>query len=79
MELTKEQKQDFKKRVYEPYTEAWNIMKTLRDAENYSQETWDKYMAKCYEFQSKYPSDIGSSIFRVMIDCGSEVGKIAKK
>ena len=66
----------FKEKIYAPYTEAWTVMKTLKQADLSSQKTWDDYMAKCDEFKAKYPSEIGGSIYRVMLDCGSECRRI---
>lgn len=67
--------EEFKARIYNPYTEAWAIMKTLKSG-NVSDQDWQDYMSKCDEFKAKYPSEIGSSIYRVMLDCGSEVERI---
>jgi hypothetical protein len=78
MGLNDKEKQEFKKTVYDPYSEAWTIMKFLRDADITSQATWDEYMNKCNEFNSKFVSEIGESIYRVLLDCGSEVSRIVK-
>lgn len=68
----------FKERIYEPYTEAWTLMKNMRDTEPKDNEFWKKYMDDCYAFRKKYDTEIGHSIYRVLLDAGSEVYRIAK-
>ena len=68
---------EFKKRIYDPYTEAWTLMKQLRDSD-YTQDAWDEYLKQCESFLSKHPTEIGNSIYRVLLDCGSEVGRIVR-
>lgn len=77
--LTSEQLDEFKKKIYEPYNTAWKIMQTLKqvDLDN-KQEEWEKYLKACDEFKAKYPSELGGSIYRVLLDAGSEVGRIGR-
>lgn len=75
--MTQEQfNQRYKEVIYEPYTEAWAIMKTLKEADLTKDSVWKDYFDKCNEFEKKYPNEIGGSIYRVMLDCGSECKRI---
>ena len=77
MELTKEEFENkYKEIIYNPYTEAWQIMKTLRSADLESDKTWEEYMKKCDDFRAKYPTEIGGSIYRVMLDNGDACRRI---
>lgn len=78
MELTKEQLTKFKQEIYEPYNTAWKIIQNLKQIDISKQEEWDKYLQACEEFKAKYPNELGCSIYRVLLDAGSEVGKIGR-
>ena len=41
----------FKKRVQEPYNEAWNILKTVRD--DNSDEAWETFRAQIDQFYER--------------------------
>ena len=41
----------YKKRVQEPYNEAWDILKTIRD--DNSDEAWDKFRSKLDQFYKR--------------------------
>lgn len=79
MELTKEQLNKFKQEIYEPYNTAWKIIQTLKQIDIDKQEEWDTYSHACEEFKAKYPSELGGSIYRVLLDAGSEVGRIGRQ
>ena len=67
----------FKDIIYAPYTQAWQIIKTLKEADLSKESTWNEYNAKCVDFAKKYGNtEIGSSIHRVMLDAGSEARRI---
>ena len=68
----------FKQVIYDPYVEAWDLMKKMRDTEPKDDKFWEWYVSKTDEFYVKYPSEIGGSIYRVLLDAGSEVGRIMK-
>ena len=74
--LTEEQLDKFKQGVYEPYNKAWRIIQTLKKADLSKQETWDDYMKACEEFKAEFSSQIGDSIYRVLLDAGTEASKI---
>lgn len=76
--LTSEQLDEFKKKIYEPYNTAWKIMQNLRQIDISKQEEWEKYLQACEEFKAKYTSELGSSIYQVLLDVGSEVGRIGR-
>lgn len=77
MAMIKEQSEQFKQRVYDPYAEAWSIMKSLRDS-NLTEDDWYDYDEKCKEFLKNHLTEIGESIYRVLLDCGSEVARIVE-
>lgn len=76
--LTQEQLNKFKQEIYEPYNTAWKIMQYLKHIDVSKQEEWNTYLQACEEFKAKYPSELGGSIYRVLLDAGSEVGKIVR-
>ena len=76
--MTAKQLEEFKNRIYEPYSEAWSIMKYMRDYEPKDDAFWKSYMSKCEEFLKNHPNEYGSSIYRVLLDAGSEVKRIGK-
>ena len=43
--------QTFKNRVQEPYNEAWNILKTVRD--DNSDEAWEKFREEIDKFHER--------------------------
>jgi len=76
--MTEKSLNKFKQVIYDPYTEAWTIMKAMRDAEPKDDKFWEDYKAKCDAFKAKYKTEIGGSIYRVLLDAGSEVGRIER-
>lgn len=74
--MTEKQLKKFKEAIYNPYTEAWTVMKSLRDSDLSKQSTWDEYMKKCELFKAKYNTEIGGSIYRVMLDAGDETKRV---
>lgn len=77
--MTEQGLNKFKQIIYDPYTEAWVIMKAMRDKEPKDDAFWKDYTEKCNAFKEKYPTEIGESIYRVLLDCGSEVGRIERQ
>ena len=77
--MTEQQLEKFKERVYDPYIEAWSIIKAFRDVDPRTDDDWERYIDACNKFATKYPTEIGDSICRVMIDAGSEIGHIERK
>lgn len=76
--MNQKQLDQFKQKIYTPYTEAWDIMKTMRDKEPKDEEFWREYFEICEKFKAKYRGELGDSIYRVLLDVGSEVSRIAK-
>ena len=76
--MQEKQIEQFREIVFDPYNEAWQIMKWMRDKEPKDDKFWEEYMAKCDAFHDKFKSEIGGSIYRVLLDAGSEVGRIEK-
>ena len=76
--MTQSELEKFKEVIYKPYTEAWELMKYMRDKEPKNESFWQDYFARCEDFNRKYSSEIGGSIYRVLLDAGSEVMRIGK-
>ena len=76
MVMTEQEKLKFAEIVYQPYVEAWNLMKKLRDSEL----DWDKavedYIREADAFKSKYKTEIGASLYRVIIDTPDEIKRL---
>lgn len=76
--MTDEQLDKFKQIIYDPYVEAWELMKKMRDTEPKDDKFWEWYVAQTDNFKAKHPSEIGGSIYRLLLDAGSEVQRILK-
>ena len=77
--VNEQQMELFKKRVHTPYTEAWVMIKEMRDTENKDDKYWDEYMNKCKSFSERYPYEIGQSICRILYDAMDEVIRIERQ
>ncbi len=77
--MTEAQLNKFKQVIYDPYTEAWEIMKKMRDTEPKNESFWQWYVKRTDDFKAKYPSEIGGAIYRVLLDAGSEVQRILER
>lgn len=70
----------FKTSVYEPYTEAWKLIKEMRDAEVKDDAFYEECIKKINTFPQKYNnSEISQSIARIIIDALDEIGRIEKQ
>lgn len=79
MGMNEEQIKKFKEKIYDPYSEAWSIMKFLKDSDLSKDSTWEEYVNKCNAFGEKYGTDgYYKSLCGVLLDCGFEVGKIMR-
>ena len=76
--MNEKQLDEFKKEIYEPYNKAWKIIQNLKTADLSKEDTWEQYMKSCEKFVVDFPSDIGSSIQRVLFDAGDTARKISK-
>lgn len=77
--MTEKQLDKFKQEIYEPYNTAWKMIQNLKKIDTDKQEEWDKYLQSCEEFKAKFPSELGCSIYQVLLDVGSEVGRIGRQ
>ena len=77
--MTKEQLNEFKEVIYDPYVEAWELMKKMRDTEPKNDLFWEWYVNQTEEFKAKYQTEIGGSIYRLLLDAGSEVSRILER
>lgn len=64
--MTDEQLAEYKKRVYEPYTEAWTVMKYMRDTEPKDDHYYEICVNKCNDFSAKYNNELGLHLAVVM-------------
>lgn len=77
--MTEKELAKFKQRIYDPYCEAWNVMKWMRDTEPKDDKFWQEFTLKALNFPMQYgDSEIAKSISRVILDAGSEYQKIIK-
>lgn len=77
--MTEQELDKFKQVIYKPYTEAWEIIKWMRDTEPKDDKFWEEYAVKALNFPSKYGySEISQSISRVILDAGSEYQRLRK-
>lgn len=74
--MTEGQLNKFKQVIYDPYVEGWELMKKLRDREPKDESCWKWYDEQTESFKKKYQSEIGGSMYRVLLDAGSETGRI---
>ena len=75
--MTDEEKARFKSVIYDPYAEAWAIMKWMRDTEPKDDKFWGEYYDKATKIPEKYGNtEISKSISRVVLDAGSEYQRI---
>lgn len=78
--MTEQQMNKFKASVYEPYTEAWKLIKEMRDAEVKDDAFYEECIKKINTFPQKYNnSEISQSIARIIIDALDEIGRIEKQ
>lgn len=77
--MTKEQLNEFKEVIYDPYVEAWELMKKMRDTEPKNELFWEWYVNQTDEFKAKHQTEIGGSIYRLLLDAGSEVSRILER
>lgn len=77
--MTDKQLNKFKQVIYDPYVEAWELMKKMRDTEPKNDLFWEWYFAEAEKFKDKYNTEIGGSIYRLLLDAGSEVGRIIER
>lgn len=78
--MTEQQMNEFKASVYEPYTEAWKLIKEMRDAEVKDDAFYEMCIKKINTFPQKYNnSEISQSIARIIIDALDEIGRIEKQ
>jgi hypothetical protein len=77
--MTEKELARFKQEIYEPYSEAWNVMKWMRDTEPKDDKFWQEFTLKALNFPMQYgDSEIAKSISRVILDAGSEYQRIIK-
>lgn len=78
--MTEQELDKFKQIVYEPYSEAWKIIKWMRDTEPKDDKFWDDYATKALNFPKKYGyTEISQSIARVILDAGTEYQRLKGK
>lgn len=78
--MTEQQMNEFKASVYEPYTEAWKLIKEMRDAKVKDDAFYEECIKKINTFPQKYNnSEISQSIARIIIDALDEIGRIEKQ
>lgn len=78
--MTEQELDKFRQTIYEPYKEAWEIIKWMRDTEPKDDKLWAKYYEKATELPRKYGNtEIALNISRVVLDAGTEYQRIKGK
>lgn len=76
--MTDQQLDKFKKEIYEPYKQAWDIIGSLRTKDLSQQTTWDEWYAQCQQFYVSHSNEYCHSLYRVIIDAGDAAMKVWK-
>lgn len=68
----------FVEEVYNPYQEAWGLIKPLQHLKPDSSDSeWRKWNEQTLEFRKKYEnSEFGCALFRLLTDAGCAIGKM---
>lgn len=77
--MTEQQTARFKENIYTPFNTAWQIVHAMRTADTWEDKDWEAWLKTCDEFSKQNPSEIGQSLYRVLLDVGDEVGRIVRQ
>ena len=73
--MTQQQLEVFKKEIYEPYKQVWELMASLRTKDLDSQTVWDEWYEKCIGFRNTHPNEYCYALYGVLI----QADELAKK
>lgn len=67
----------FKEKVYQPYQECWQILKTIQKSKRSgTTEEWAEWEKKTSEFEKNHDDMIGHILIQMLYALGDEIGKI---
>lgn len=69
----------FKAKIYEPYLEAWKILKLIQyaDQTSDSDEQWQRYMKEIDRLDRTYPNNpFAQNLIRLLLDAGDSIAKM---
>jgi hypothetical protein len=67
----------FLKEIYEPFNEAYKLIKMLKDcSSDDSEKTWNEFVALLDRFTEEHDTDIGHSMARMLTDISAYIGTI---
>ena len=72
----------WKTEIYEPYLEAWKILKLIQyaDQTSDSDEQWQRYMKEIDKLSKTYPEDpFVDKLIRFLLDAGDVIAKENRK
>lgn len=64
--------------VYNPYSEAWKLIKPLQNLNSKENEAeWKKWVESIDEFHDKYADNpFALSVYKMLLDAGDVIGKM---
>ena len=64
--------------VYNPYSEAWKLIKPLQNLDPKKDDAeWKKWVSSIDEFRDKYTDNpFALSIYKMLLDAGDVIGKM---
>lgn len=72
----------FKAKIYEPYLEAWKILKLIQNADqtSNSDEQWQRYMREIDRLQKTYPDNkFVEQLITLLLNAGDIIAKENRK
>lgn len=72
----------FKAKIYEPYLEAWKILKLIQDADQTSEsdKQWQLYIKEIDSFKAKYPDNkFVDELITLLFNAGDIIAKENRK
>ena len=72
----------FKAKIYEPYLEAWKILKLIQNADQTSKsdKQWQLYIKEIDSFKAKYPDNkIVDELITFLLNAGDIIAKENRK
>ncbi len=69
----------FLKEIYEPYNEAYKLIKLIKDCgPNDSDDIWEKFAEQQEVFSKKYDTETGKVIAKMVMDIADLIAKANK-
>ena len=71
--------QEFKEKIYAPYSDAWVILKTIQKAGQTPKDdpVWEMYMREIDRLNEKYKGNpFVENVIRLLLDAGDTIAKM---